>query len=362
MPSNLPIDHGSKEWLAEYPELCEQLDPALNLGVDPADVRFGSGKRLWWRCLAGPDHVWQQRVCNRTRGSGCPFCAGARVSVTNSLATRFPALAKEWHPQSNGKLTPDDVVGGGTAVVWWKCALGPDHEWRAPLSRRSLDRHGCPFCAGFRASVTNSLATRFPELAKQWHRTRNRGLTPSTVVAGATTRVWWRCNKGTDHVWRASLHDRTQCGHGCPFCAGVRASRSNSLRARAPHLVVEWDPKRNALSIDDVVAASKRRAWWRCEKSPDHCWEAAIANRAINGAGCPFCANRAVAKSNCLARRAPEIAKLWDSKRNGVTPARVVAGGRSRYWWRCRTRARHAWQSTVARQVSRGAVCPRCIE
>src|SRR5205085_8179916 len=102
----------------------EQLDPELNVGVDPTVVRFGSGKRLWWRCPVGSDHVWLQRVCNRTRGSGCPFCAGVRVSMTNCLATRFPALAKEWHPTSNGKLTPRDVVGGGTEVVWWKCSVG----------------------------------------------------------------------------------------------------------------------------------------------------------------------------------------------------------------------------------------------
>ena len=58
MPSRVPKDHGSREWLSEYPDLCEQLDPDLN-DVNPADIRYGSGLRVWWRCEKGPDHVWE---------------------------------------------------------------------------------------------------------------------------------------------------------------------------------------------------------------------------------------------------------------------------------------------------------------
>ncbi|MBK7398956.1 MAG: zinc-ribbon domain-containing protein [Myxococcales bacterium] len=111
MPSVLPNPRGGL-YLSEYPELCAQLDREYNdLDIDPDEIRHGSGKRLWWRCKEGPDHIWEQRVCNRTRGSGCPFCAGVQVSVTNSLATRNPEVAAQWHPTLN-KLTPSEVVAG----------------------------------------------------------------------------------------------------------------------------------------------------------------------------------------------------------------------------------------------------------
>ena len=81
-------------------------------------------------------------MCNRTRGGGCPFCAGVRVSVTACLSTRNPEIAAEWYPTKNGDLTPRDLVAGSTHVAWWKCDKGPDHEWQAPLSKRTLDGSG----------------------------------------------------------------------------------------------------------------------------------------------------------------------------------------------------------------------------
>jgi len=76
---------------------------------------------------------------------GCPFCAGKRASVTNSLAALFPRVAAEWHPTRNGSLTPADVVVGSKAFVTWRCALG--HVWRARVIARTQTRRGCPACA-----------------------------------------------------------------------------------------------------------------------------------------------------------------------------------------------------------------------
>ena len=41
----------------------------------------------------------------------------------NSLAARNPVLAKEWHPEKNGYLTPDKISFSSAKVVWWlgKC-------------------------------------------------------------------------------------------------------------------------------------------------------------------------------------------------------------------------------------------------
>ncbi|TDI69584.1 MAG: hypothetical protein E2O85_05320 [Bacteroidetes bacterium] len=51
------------------------------------DIRVTSSRRLSWKCTEGPDHDWQTSVNNRSYGSGCPFCAEQRASVTKSLAT-----------------------------------------------------------------------------------------------------------------------------------------------------------------------------------------------------------------------------------------------------------------------------------
>ena len=280
----------SRRWVAGYPKLVAEWHPDRNGPLFPDEVSFGSQRYIWWKCAAGPDHEWRARAAARVRGNGCPFCAGQRVSVTNSLATRAPAIAREWHPKRNGKLTPNDVVWSSGRKAWWKCPQAPDHEWRSRVNSRTSSGTGCPFCAGRRLSVINSLAALAPDVAKQWHPSRNGKLRPVDLVAYSTRAVWWQCPVARDHVWRETPSVRVSHARGCPFCAGKRLARSNSLVARAPQLVREWHPTRNGdLRPRDVTGGSPRRVWWRCSVNRHHQWQASIANRARKCSGCPFC-------------------------------------------------------------------------
>ena len=153
------------------------------------------------------------------RGAGCPFCAGQRVSVTNSLAGRRPEVAREWHPWRNAGHSPADFVWSSNEEAWWKCPAGDDHEWRARINNRTSNDTGCPFCAGMAPSETTSLAAVFPELAEQWHPLLNGDLGPADVTTQSNRVAFWRCSRG--HVWRASVENRAR-GAACPFCSGRR--------------------------------------------------------------------------------------------------------------------------------------------
>jgi hypothetical protein len=221
--------------LAEYPHLVAQLEPRRNGPLVPASIARASNKKLWWRCLVGPDHVWQAVVNDRTgRGAGCPFCAGKAVSVTNALSKRAPAVARQWHPIKNGDLRPRDVTSGSQRRVWWKCPKGPDHEWRTGVRNRTGGGQGCPFCAGKRATAARNLAVVAPDLIREWHPTANGALRPEDVTPGSHRNVYWRCPVGPDHVWQAPVSARTGRGSGCPFCAGKAVSVTNALSKRAP--------------------------------------------------------------------------------------------------------------------------------
>ena len=119
--------------------------------------------------------------------------------MKKTLSIISPQLAAQWHPTKNGGLTPEKVSAGSKTKVWWKCSNGPDHEWPASIEKRVKRGDGCPCCAGQRVSVTNSLANISPEIAKQWHPTKNGTLTPEQVVAGSSKKAWWKCPKGSDH-------------------------------------------------------------------------------------------------------------------------------------------------------------------
>jgi hypothetical protein len=271
-----------------YPEIAKEWHPTKNGTLSPDQVVAGSGKNVWWKCPNGPDHEWEGRIAHRGRGSGCPFCRGLRSSVTNALASRYPEIAKEWHPTKNGLLTPHQVVAGSNKKAWWICSISPDHEWEAVINSR-VRGNGCPCCSGKKASITNSLASLYPEIAKEWHPEKNGTLTPERVVAGSNKKVWWRCPKASDHEWETSIAHRTD-GTKCPFCDCQRLSVTNSLASRYPELAKEWHPTKNgSLTPDQVIAGTAKRVWWRCSIDPSHEWEALISNRTQHRRGCPAC-------------------------------------------------------------------------
>lgn len=92
---------------------------------------------------------------------------------------------------------------GSSTKVWWKCPAGGDHEWAAGPSARTRAKNptGCPCCAGYQLSATNSLASLYPNVAAQLCPERNDGLLPELVLAGTAQVLWWRCSGG-----------RTTCG------------------------------------------------------------------------------------------------------------------------------------------------------
>jgi hypothetical protein len=46
-----------------------------------------------------------------------------------SLADVNPELAKQWHPDKNGDLTPDDVLPGSNKKVWWRCSVEDEQDY-----------------------------------------------------------------------------------------------------------------------------------------------------------------------------------------------------------------------------------------
>ena len=193
-----------------YPGLAKQWHPSKNGDLNPNDVTASSNKRAWWQCEKG--HEWEAIINNRSKGRGCPYCAGRQVSSDNNLQVLNPELAKQWHPTKNGDLTTLNVTLGSGKKVWWLCEKG--HEWEAGIVYRS-NGNSCPYCSGHRVCVDNSLQTLNPELAKQWHPTKNGNLTALNVTLGSGKKVWWQCEKG--HEWKAVIQSRKN-GTRCPVC------------------------------------------------------------------------------------------------------------------------------------------------
>jgi hypothetical protein len=273
--------------------------------------------------------------------------------------SHYPRLVAEWHPTKNGPTRPEEVSYGAAKLIWWKCPHGPDHEWRTRPSARTVQNHGCPFCSHKALSLTNSLAAVAPEVAAQWHPKRNKGLTPSQVIAGSGKRAWWQCPVHADHLWQAQVCKRVYEGSGCPACEGLRVSVTNSLARTHRTLAKQWHPTKNGeVSARDVVAGSARVVWWKCPRGDDHEWQTEVRFRANHGNGCPMCARRKPATETRLSAQCPELVKQWHPTKNpGIDAADFVLGSKRRVWWLCEQG--HSWQAAIFARVE-GVGCPEC--
>jgi hypothetical protein len=140
-----------------------------------------------------------------------------RVGQGNDLATllaaKHPQVLASWHPTKNGDLLPTDITHGTERKVWW---TGPcDHDWQDRPSTR-IKQATCPYCDNRRVGYGNDLASLLPELAAEWHSTKNGTLRAEQVVPGSGRRVWWQCLKG--HAWRTRVVSRAREGTGCWQC------------------------------------------------------------------------------------------------------------------------------------------------
>jgi len=333
-------------------KLAKEWHTTKNIPLTPKDVSPYSGRKVWWLCSRG--HSWQAVINNRARRTGCPYCKGSKPNSDNCLQAVNPGLAKQWHPTKNVPLTPNDVLPGTDKKVWWMCAKG--HEWQARVNSRNHGT-GCPHCLipGRKITKNNCLRLARPKLAKEWHPTKNKGLTPNDVALFSNINAWWVCRKG--HEWCSKIAYRS-LGTGCPYCAGKKADRDNCLQTINPCLSRQWYFVKNApLSPKDVTPNSHKKVWWKCKKG--HEWQAVIKNRHSQSTGCPYCSGRRATKENCLETVQPRLAREWHPELNApLNPVDVTYRSTRVAWWRCRKG--HEWREEIRYRV-RGRACPICV-
>lgn len=210
--------------LSKYPDIAQEWDYTKNR-ISPDNVSVSSEKRVWWIC-SNCKNEWEATISNRTRmNAGCPKCGIKKqlesfnrnmIDSKGSLNENNPTLAKEWNYEKNGELTPNDIIATSNKKVWWKCVKG--HEWEASIFKRNAGT-GCPYCSNRKVlKGFNDLATKNPELLKEWDYCKNKEIRPEDVVYGSYKKVWWKCSK-CGHEWQTLIATRTIQGCNCPICA-----------------------------------------------------------------------------------------------------------------------------------------------
>jgi hypothetical protein len=273
----------------------------------------------------------------------------------NDLETVFPDIAKTWDFDRN-PCGPSEVAPASGRKYFWLCPAG--HSFETQVSNRTIGRN-CPFCSGKKVLIGfNDLATRYPQLAAEWHPTLNT-CGPEDVTSGSGKKIWWICPDGHDYL--AAVDGRTRNGtpRGCPFCSGQKVLVGfNDLQTVAPEVAAEWDHEANELKPSEVARYSRAKVGWVCPNG--HGYEANVYSRRAGG-GCPVCDNKAVLVGvNDFATVHPDLVEEWDLPRNvPLTPSSIVAkGGARKIWWKCPI-CTESYVSTISHRLE-GTGCPSC--
>lgn len=280
--------------------------------------------------------------------------------------SELPNLMSEWDWDKNTAegLFPERLQHKSNKKAHWVCEKG--HKWICTVEKRTSGQN-CPYCSNRRVLIGfNDLATRFPDLIKDWDYEINADIQPTKVHYGSHRSVYWKCSI-CSYQWKAKIEDRSK-GKGCPLCGKKKRTLSrqatilkNKGGIKNPLLLKEWNYERNTdLTPEQVTEGSGKKVWWKCSKC-GYEWEAKILNRNVNkGCACPLCANRVVVKGkNDLATTHPQLAAEWDYEKNGeLTPQSITYGSGKKVWWKCHLG--HSYQANPLHRTVGGTNCPIC--
>lgn len=401
-----------------YPELLKEWDYTKN-EVAPNIISARNSQKVWWVCDKG--HRFAMRISNRTKGHGCPYCAGQKPIVgENDLFSTNPELIKEWHPTKN-TIKPQDVMRFSEKVVWWIGECG--HEWQSKVVNRAVTRTSCPICS--------SAGTSFPEqaiffyLSKIYNKIENRyncdGTELDIYISELSVGIEYDgvfFHDGPKKLSKDNQKDEYCCTQGIklirirekglektsgainiirgyPFndeslekvikqiieilptsvnldiditrdygeikTSYMRLNREKSIGVLFPECEKEWDQEKNdPLTVFDVRPGSNRKAWWKCDKG--HTYQRIINLKVRDDAQCPYCSGKKVIEGlNDIFTLYPLLKEEWDFSKNiSLNPRQLSSGSGKKVWWKCRI-CGYAWNTSVSNRAKEtGTGCPAC--
>jgi len=184
-------------------------------------------KKLKWKCLnENCGEEFEAHWNAISQNTGCGYCDGKKVGLSNCLATKNPKIVSEWHPTLNGDLTPYDVTVNSGKYVWWQCLNNPKHIWNVTIDCRS-NGNNCPYCNDVLPSEEYNLFIHNPKLCEEWDYTKNKKQ-PNEYLPNSNEKVWWIC-KECGYEWVAIINSRNGRRTGCPKCAESKGEKQLDL-------------------------------------------------------------------------------------------------------------------------------------
>ena len=291
------------------PELLPEWDYEAN-DILPSEITSGSNRKVGWICWKG--HKWQDTISHRVNdGRCCPICNG-------ESKTSFQEQAILYYFSQRTKVLNREIVYGKEIDVylpnlnvgieynssyWHKDRLEKDDEKTMFFKGKGItilsvsdgeinkvDGHHIVYCKDLSFAITslfnlvnidppdiniqrdrisiyeqyvqikkdNSLAVKKPELAAEWHPTKNGSLTPDMFDYSSNKIVWWQCRE-CGREWQQKINSRSSKDYKCKVCARKASiGRNAGAKHYGAKRVVQCDTNNNVIKIWDCAADVER--------------------------------------------------------------------------------------------------------
>lgn len=155
--------------------------------------------------------------------------AAQERSKHSMLLRKHPAYEMiDWDACALAGITKSKIdsmkIGNRTISLHWLCKEAPcgcEHPIFKTPAQWIVQKRKCKDCsrnANF-VCIHRSMAHTTPDLAAQWHPTKNGDRSAENTPLCSTFRATWVCEEG--HEWTATPHSRNRYNSGCPDCSAT---------------------------------------------------------------------------------------------------------------------------------------------
>lgn len=355
-----------------HPELREQFNAELNVGVSFDDLFIIFDSKVFWNCPSG--HLIFQKPRLRTQGKCSPCYLDRNRKY---LKDHHRHLISEFDSETNEGVDPRNLYSRSPGSFTWICKnSSKPHSYLATVGAR-IKGHACPVCAGIEIRPgINDWMTLEPLDNLLWNYEKNldkngQAIDPTTLGLDNRTQFKWTCVTG-NHERSISISSAVQgkrLGKECRTCSGYKSVPGlNDAFSLFPLLRSRLHPSLNKdLDLSNIHPGNRETLlFWTCKGN--HTWERSFPEE-LKSRGCGKCSGRDLWEGhNDLLSQHPELAAeiAYDLNDNlegfvNIPPEKLHKNSSLDSWWRCKEYG-HTWRTKVEKRSREGTGCPFCSD
>jgi len=284
--ANKVVVRGGNDLCTTHPELANEWHLAKNDKLNPHDVTYGSGQKVWWICSQG--HEFEATILHRSHGTGCPYCHSGRQTSFAEQATFF--YVKKLYPDAISRFTAGFLGRMELDIFIPSINYAIEYDGEAWHKKDTIKREQKKYQLCRRQGIKLiRLREKMPELASDIadYMYSTEKLYEPKMLSQMLAELLKRINFSSSWMLGSPVdinieRDRFEIQQYRTIM------RSGSMAEKYPDIAKEWHPDKNEkLTAEMFKPASDQKVWWKCSAC-GHEYLASIGHRT-SGTGCPPC-------------------------------------------------------------------------